>query len=179
MASFVLFLLSLMPTTKSNHRKAAAGFSLIDNLIAVAIVSVCFVALYAISGQCLYVLSTGRETTSAQQALQDRIEQLRNLQWAQATDPNYLANNVLNQAPANGTNLANLSESITVNAYPTALSPAIQVTRSAGSATIISSNSAVANSPLVRIDVQESWKAAHTGRARTASLSTILSVNTR
>lgn len=161
------------------RRKAAAGFSLIDNLVAVAIVTGTFTALYAMSAQCSYVLKSGRETTSAQQVLQDRIEQLRNLQWSQATDPNYLVNNVLNQASANGATLPKLSETITVNTYPTALSPAIQVTRTAGTATVVSSNSLVANGVLARIDVTENWTAAHCGRARAASLSTIISVNTR
>jgi prepilin-type N-terminal cleavage/methylation domain-containing protein len=143
-------------------RKTQSGFTLVDSLVAIAIMAGVFAALYALSGQCVYVINSGRELTSAQQVLQDRVEQLRNLQWAQVTDSNYLANNVFNQASQNGSYLNGLSETISVNAYPTGVSPAIQLTVSSGSVTINSTNSAIAQGSLVRIDITDAWTAGRT-----------------
>ena len=157
-----------------------AAFTLIDNIVAVAIVAGFFGALYAMSGQCLYLLNSGRQTTVAQQAIQDRIEQLRNIKWVQLTDPAYIAGNVLNTAAQNGASLSGLSETVTVNAYPTALSPSNQVTRSsAGAVTVSSTNSAIASGDLVRIDVTLNWTASPGNRPRSVSTTTVWAVNTR
>ena len=160
-------------------RNTQSGFTLVDSLVAIAITATVFTALYALSGQCVYVLNSGRELTSAQQALQDRGEQLRNLSWTQVTDSNYIANNVLNQASTNATYLNGLSETVTVNAYPTAVSPAIKLTRSGGSVTINSTNSTIASGNLVRIDTTETWTAGRTGSSRSVVTSTVQAKNTR
>jgi Tfp pilus assembly protein PilE len=161
-------------------RRGAAAFTLIDQLVAVAIVSGFFAALYALNAQCLYLLNSGRQTTAAQQALQDRMEQLRSLRWSQVTDSAYLAASVMNTASASIGSLGNASETLVINSYPTALSPAIQVTRSAsGTVTVNSTNAAVANGDLIRIDATLSWTASPGNRARSVSTTTIFGENTR
>ena len=154
-----------------------SGFTLVDVMVAITLVVASFTALYALGGRCFYVINSGKELTSAQQVLQDRIEQLRNLQWTQVTDPNYLANNVLNQASSNAAYLNSLSETVTIYAYPPPAAPPtptpIQLTVSNGSVTTGSTNSTIASGNLCRIDVTESWTAGRTGLARSITNTTV------
>lgn len=181
MARTVLFVSdSLMAFYLKKYRRLRSAFTLIDQVFAVAIVSGFFAALYALNGQCLYLLSAGREMTSAQQALQDRMEQIRNLQWANVNDPNYVANNLMNTPSPSVAALGSATETLVVNSYPIAVNPPMQITRSAsGTVTITSTNSAIVNGDLVRIDVTLNWLASPGPRARSASSTTVWGENTR
>lgn len=161
-------------------RITKSGFTLVDSMVAIVIAAGGFAALSALGGQCVYMIDSGRELISAQQVLQNRVEQLRNLPWTQLTSSSFLANNVLNTAASqNASYLNNLSETISVNAYPTAVSPAINLTASNGAVTTNSTNSAIAQGALCRIDVTESWTAGRNGRARSISTSAVQAQNTR
>src|SRR6266481_3653004 len=113
-------MINIVHIDKYKHpRITDSGFTLVDTMVASVLAAGAFAALCALGGQCSYIINSGRELISAQQVLQNRVEQLRNLQWTQVTNSSYLANNVLNQASQNGSYLKNLSETISINAYPT------------------------------------------------------------
>jgi Tfp pilus assembly protein PilE len=158
--------------------RSRSGFTLVDVMVAVMILAGSFSALYALGGQCVYLISSGKELTSGQQLIQDRIEQLRNLQWTQVTDPNYLANSVLNQARQNGNYLKSLTETVTIYSYPPPAAPPtptpIQLTISTnGTVAINTTNSTIANGNLCRIDVTETWTAGRTGQTRSVTNTTV------
>lgn len=155
-------------------RRREAGFSFVENLIAMVIVVLFFAALYAINSQGLYVLNSGREALVANVCLRDRIEQLRNCSWSQLTDSSYLSANILNASQSGASNLGSLTETLTINSYPTALNPAIVLTRSNGTVTVTSTNAAIASSTLVRVDESLSWIAAPGGRSRAQATSTLM-----
>jgi Tfp pilus assembly protein PilE len=161
------------------HSRASPGFTLIENLFAVAIVAFFFGALYALNSQCLYLLNSGREATSAEQAMQDRMEQLRNAHWSQVTSASYIQSSILNSPSNSAAFLSKTTETITVNSYPTAANPPIQVQRLNGVATIVSNNAAIANGDMVRIDIALNWTASPGNRARSQVISTIWGENTR
>jgi hypothetical protein len=104
------------------------------------------------------------------------MEQLRNCTWAQLTAASYIQSSVLN-SPTNGTrNLGPVTETVTVNAYPTPINPAITVVRSNNSASTVSSNASIANGDMVRVDLLLAW----TGigkRARTKEMTTVIAKN--
>ena len=164
----------LRPSEKSPLRKSEAGFTFVENLIAMAIVVLFFAALFALNSQGLYLLNSGREAVVASVCLRDRVEQLRDCTWAQLTDSTYLRTSVLNSAPSGASNLGQLTETLTINSYPVAGNPAISVVRSNGSASVVSNNAAIANSTLVRVDETLSWTAGPGGRPRTQATSTLL-----
>jgi Prokaryotic N-terminal methylation motif len=151
-----------------------AGFTFVENLIAMVIVVLFFAALYGLNCQGLYLLNSGREALVANVCLRDRFEQLRNCTWAQLTDSTYLRTSVLNSSPIGAANLGNLTETLTINSYPTAGNPPISLTRTNGSASVITTNAAITNSTLVRVDATLSWTAAPGGRSRTQATSTLL-----
>jgi hypothetical protein len=157
--------------------RSSGAFTLIENAFAVAIVGLFFVALYALSTQCVYMLNSGREAAAAEQSAQDRLEQLRNCTWAQLTDAGYLRDNILSASTTGARNLGFVTETVTVNAYPTAINPAISVVRSNGTATAASSNASIANSDIVRVDLALSWKAGPGGRSRTQAMTTLIAQN--
>lgn len=158
----------------------AHGFTLIDTVFAAALVGLFFVALFGVNSQCLYLVNSSRELSTAAQVLQGRMEQLRNCHWGQITDPNYLSNNIFTTAMNGASNLGNVSEVATINAYPTALNPAMQLTRASnGTVTVNSTNSAIANGDMVTINLQVSWTAAPGSRSRSVAIDTIWAENSR
>jgi hypothetical protein len=156
------------------------GFTLIDTVFAAALVGVFFVTLFGVNSQCLYVVNSSRELSTAGQALQGRMEQVRNCHWSQITDPNYLSNSVFNTAMNGVSNLGAVTEVATINAYPTALNPAIQLTRNSnGTVTINSTNSAIANGDMVSVTLQVSWTAGPGARNRSVAITTTWAENSR
>ena len=116
------------------RRSCEAGFTFVENLIAMVIVVLFFSALYGLNSQALYLLNSGREALVANVCLRDRVEQLRNCTWTQLTDSTYLRTSVLNSSPSGAANLGNLTETLTINSYPAAGNPPISLTRTNGSA---------------------------------------------
>lgn len=151
-----------------------AGFSLIDGIVATAIVALGFTGLYASCSQCLGILREARELNGAQQLVQARVEQLRTCTWAQLTDPIYLRANCLSAPQSTSLLSGRATEALTVNAAPGALTPAIRVQRTAGGTTsTISTNASVAAADLAQVQVTLNWTSPRGNRARTLS-STIL-----
>lgn len=156
-------------------RKLQAGFTFVENLIAMVIVVLSFAALCVINSQSLYLLNSGREAVVANACLRDRFEQLRNSTWAQLTDSAYLRTNVLNSAPSGAANLGQLTETLTINSYPVAGNPPISVIRNSnGFTSVVSTNAAIATSTLIRVDESLSWTAGPGGRPRTQATSTLV-----
>ena len=162
------------PSGKLPHRKAEEGFTFVENLIAMAIIVLFFGALFAVNSQGLYLLNSGREAVVANVCLRDRVEQLRDCNWAQLTDSTYLRASVLNSAPIGSSNLGRLTETLTINSYPNTVNPPISVVRSNGSASVASTNAAIANGALVRVDDTLSWTAGPGGRPRSQRTSTLI-----
>ncbi len=149
---------------------------MIDCLVAVAIVGLFFSALYGICSQSLGVLNTGRDLASAQQYSQYRLEQLRNCKWAQVTDSAYLRASVLDSAPPGSPLAGRVTETLTINSYPTALAPAIQISRPpAGPANPVSVNTAVADGDLAQVNLLLNWPARRGRASRTVSTTFIVS----
>lgn len=124
------------------------AFTFIENLVTITIVVLFFAALYAVNAQCLSMLNAGRGAALADMGLQDRIEQLRSCTWSQLTDATYLQSSVLNTATNTAANLGQVTESVRISGYPLAVNPPINVVRSNGAVSVVSSNASLANGDL-------------------------------
>jgi len=155
-------------------RKSQDAFTFTENIFAMMIVVLFFAVLYAVNSQSLYILNSGRGAALSDECLQDRIEQLRNCTWSQLTDASYLQSSVLNSSTNGAAHLGQVTETVTVNAYPFALSPPISVVRSNGSASIASSNASIANGDLVRVDSSLTWTVGLGGRAHTQATTALI-----
>jgi hypothetical protein len=89
--------------------------------------------------------------------LQERVEQMRIANWVQITDASYVSTNLLNTATGSAVGLPGVTETLTVSsATSPSLTPA-KVTRSGNSVQVNTSNSALQNERLVRVDVKLVW----------------------
>jgi prepilin-type N-terminal cleavage/methylation domain-containing protein len=157
-----------------------SGFTFIENIIAVSIIAIGFTALHAVASQCMRLMSAAREQMTAGQALQDRTDTLRACSWVQVTDSAYLAANVMNSAANTAPLMSKITETVTINSYPTAATTPIQLTRSSsGAVTVVSTNSTIANGDLVSITVQMAWTSWLGNRAHTETINTVFAENTR
>jgi type II secretory pathway pseudopilin PulG len=155
-------------------RRLPSAFTLIENLFAMAIVALCFIALYSLSSQALYQVNSGREAVAAKQSLSDRMEQFRGCSWNQITSATYLQNYVMNASTASEGRLGNPVETLTVNTYPTPSTKSIQITRSNGTTSTVSTNPAIASGDILRVDIALTWVTAPGKRTRTQSRNTVV-----
>ena len=158
-----------------------AGVTLVETLVAVTLVAVFFVSIFEVNGICLHYIKSSKNNVAALQGMQDRLEQLRNLSFANLTSASYLQS--LMATPANGSEFLARSptEVVTLSAYPTANASNTQITLSAGgsSATINSTDSNLATAKLVKVNVTYSWTEAFGGRSRSEQTETIISAGTK
>jgi Tfp pilus assembly protein PilV len=158
------------------RRASVAGFSLVDGVIATAIVALGFTGIYAACSQCLAILREARDLNGAQQLVQARVEQLRTFTWPQLTNPLYLRSNCL-AAPSSASLLSGrATEVLTVNAAPSAVTPAIRVQRTAvGTTSTVSTNAAVAAADMAQVQVTLNWNSPRGKRPRTLSTTILIS----
>ncbi|MEA3212579.1 MAG: hypothetical protein QOE70_5636 [Chthoniobacter sp.] len=166
------------PSPTKPRLGSQAGFTLIDNLVAVAIVAVFFGALYSVCGQCMGMLGASRDLNNVEQYSQFRVEQLRKCTWAQITDSTYLRTNVFNTTQSSSLVSGKVTETLTVNAFPTAVSPAIQISRPPnGPASTVSVGPAVAAADLAQVNLVLSWASRRGAPTRSINTTIIVSRN--
>jgi hypothetical protein len=156
--------------------KSESGVTLVESLIAASMLTLFITGVFFMNGRNLQLLRYGKETFSATQVLDQRMEQLRGGKWEQVTDPNYIQT-LMGTAPASGANFSSLTEEVVLSAYPVP-SPAMPVTRVArspsGTVTVISSNPLLRLEVGVRADIRATWTGAPGSRPRVRELSTII-----
>jgi len=162
-------------------RKPLAGVTLVETMMAVALVAVFFVSIFEVNGLCLRYITSSKNNVAVLQGVQDRLEQLRNLSFANLTSASYVQS--LMAMPANGSEFLARSptEVVTFSAYPTPDASDTQITLSAGgsSATIGSTDSNLSNAKLVKINITYTWAEAFGGRSRSEQTETIISAGTK
>ena len=185
-------------------RRQITATTLPELMIAAAVLAVFFAGVFEISAVCLRYISSSKENISALECVQDRIEYLRNLDFASLTDATFLAavppvpaaspspsppqrRNLT--VPPNASELATQGrEEVTISTYPGG-SPSVTFTREAGAAInttapfsdangIVTQSGALSSSPaprVVQVDVKYTWTTTFGGRPRSESSSTIIS----
>jgi hypothetical protein len=144
----------------------SSGETLVEAAVAVATVGTFVAALTLMGSSLLGLIRTANENASVNQAIQERVEQMRIANWLQITDATYLAS-AFAVSTDSGKPLNAPTETITVSAYPAkAGSTPVKVVRSNGSTQIVSSNADLANERMVRVDVSVAWKGFPRNRPR-------------
>src|SRR4029077_9073338 len=93
------------------------GFTLVEVLVAVALLGAIFVTIFELNARCLRFIDASKEAVGALQGVQDRVEQLRSLLFPALTVPAALQ--TMRTTPSNGSAFAqNATEVITFSAYP-------------------------------------------------------------
>ena len=161
-----------------NETRAKAGFTLPEIVVATALVAVFFSSIFEINAICLRYISASKENVGAIEAVNDRLERLRNTDFSSLTSVSSMKS--LLGTPANSSPLAQAAvETITVSDYPSG-NPTVTYTRSAdGTITSVPSTADFSNSTLVQVDVVNQWPATFADRTTTAQTSTVISAGTK
>ena len=161
-----------------NEKRAKAGFTLPEIVVATALVAVFFSSIFEINAICLRYISASKENVGAIEAVNDRLERLRNADFSTLTSVSSMKS--LLATAANSSPLANRAvETITVSDYSSGV-PTITYTRSAnGAVATVPSTANFSNSTLVQVDVTNQWPATFANRTTTAQTSTVISAGTK
>lgn len=142
----------------------ATGFTLVEAVFAAALIAFFLASVFALNSQGLSILRSARESASASQILQERVEQLRIANWQQVTDSSYLLGNGFYGKRGDAADgLANLTETTRVSLFdPDTLqvdpnADQIFVARRGGQSILNSDNPDLTNERMVRIDVSVMW----------------------
>lgn len=163
-----MLLLTLRPTRKG-------AFTLLETVTAVGMLGTFIAILIVVSSNVLGMLRTSKENISASQALQQRAEELRMGTWTQVTDAQKIATNVLADSTPSGQALGGLVETVVVSPHPakSGFTPA-KVVRKNGASTVQSSNPALQNERLVRVDMTLTWNGHPEKRNRTRATTVLI-----
>jgi len=161
---------------RQRHRQH--GFTLAETLVGLAVVALFGAAAFATSSRLLLTLKGEKESTAATTALQERKESLRGTAFDSIASANYIQTNIFTNPTGSEGPLGSLSETVTVDAYPTPTgSPTVLLRNSQYPSCHIVSNNANLSYPsqsVLRVDVLFAWTSAN-GRSRTRQFSEIFS----
>ena len=170
------------------------GVTLIETVVAAALVGAFFAAIFEINAVCLRYIDASKEAVAAVQGVQDRIEGLRNLAFTDLTSSAYMMNAQATPAPSgprpvslvypsNSSDLASdATEEVTVSAYPGG-SPSITYTRPPGAAGYPSASPNAAgdfsSTTLVKVNVKYTWNATFAQRQQSEEAETLIAAGTK
>lgn len=144
----------------------SAAFTFVDVVAALLIVGLAFAGIFAANSRALSLVKSAKQAAVASKCLQQRIEQLRNYNWTQATDSSALQDLYL-VPPLPSVELPGFSERLTISSFTPAssgsASPApsgtlLQIIRGTnGAVSLVSDNTDLVDQRLVRVDVRIAW----------------------
>ncbi len=155
-------------------RPSQTGFTLPEVLIATVLVAVFFVGIFEVNAVCLRYISASKESVGAIEGVQDRLEQLRNLDFTSLTTTATMK--TLLATAANTSPLTSkATETVTIKGYPGG-TPTVTYTRNTnGTVTFAPSTPDFTSTTLVQVDVGYQWPATLGGRTLKEQTSTVLS----
>ena len=157
------------------------AFTLVEALVAVALLVGFFVTIFELNARCLRFIDASKEAVGALQGVQDRVEQLRNLLFTDLTNATTVQ--TLMTTPSNGSDFAqNVTEVVTLSAYPTPNGANTQITRGPGASvtpTVNSTDTNLANAALVKLNVTYTWSTTLGSQAQSEQTETIISAGTK
>jgi Tfp pilus assembly protein PilV len=159
------------------------GFTLIDILGSIALIAIGLSAVITANTRAMLMFKSTKQAGVASKCLQQRIEQLRTLNWTQVTDSQALQD-LYAVPPLPSVELPGFSEQVTVSAFTPATTsgsqspplPAsvLQVTRDvSGVVALVSDDPALVDGATVRADVRITWPGPG-GRTRMRETSVII-----
>lgn len=124
----------------------------------------------------LKMVKSVRESNAASHALEERIEQLRLVNWRQMTDAADLLAHYMPNQPQSGRSLPGLTERLTVTPYPdkTVCAPLMIERDANGTSRIVAAGAELGAQRLARVNARVSWMGKD-GKMRVRELASIIS----
>lgn len=173
--------------------RSKSGTTLVETLVAIALIGAFFSTIFQVTAVCLRYIDSSKESVAALQGVQDRVEGLRNLSFANLTSPSYLITAQPTPSPSGPppvslyypSNLsdfaARVTETVKLSGYPTG-SPTITFTRAPGARvtpTYAPSSVDFSSTTLVKLNVTYTWTTTFGGRSESEQTETIISAGTK
>ena len=155
-------------------RAERTGFALIECTIATAISALFLGSLFLMNSSAMDTIQMARESACASQVLQQRIESMRIANWHQVTDANWLLTNLFNSDAPGTSQLKGVSETLTLVPYGSSTVGNTQLTRTSGSVSIVSNNSALLGENAIKIIWTVNYTAAPNNRIISRQIVAIL-----
>jgi hypothetical protein len=157
-------------------RRRIAGFTVAEAVVSLGIGAVAMLGGMTLSQHELRLVKSVRESNAASHALEERIEQLRLVNWRQMIDSEFLMTNYFPKRPASGRALPDVIERVSVTAFPDprACSPLIIESDETGKPYLVSSGTGFDKQRLARVNVRVNWIGAD-GKERIRELASIIS----
>jgi len=149
------------------HKKRLGAFSMVDVMVAVAVVALGITALFAANNRSTLMLRSSKQAAVASKCLQQRIEQLRSYNWSEVTDAGSLQS-LYATPPLPSVEIPGFAEKVTISAFtpatstestaPAPAAPLLVVIRDATGAVSLDSDAPdLVDGIGVRVDVQITW----------------------
>lgn len=158
--------------------RAVGGFTLVETLVALAVVSIGFLGALATIQQTSKMVSAAEEDTLASCGIEQRIDQLRLLDWSQLTGTTGVTSNVWTARPVSMAGITVLQETITISAYDVAGAKTLQATwngASAPTASFTGNGSDLSTASAVKVVTSITWTGRRSSRQQTRSGVTVIS----
>ncbi len=147
----------LSPMTLGRRR---SGFSLVEACMATAVTGMSLLALFDTNAYQIRLVKSTREANAASLSLQERVESMRLSDWRRMIDATYVQGTLLASSAQSSGPLANLTETVTISAYPDAsICEPLKVVHAQGRASVIqTAGAALSNQRIARVDFSLTWK---------------------
>jgi len=142
--------------------------------MATAISALFLGSLFLMNSSAMDTIQMARDSACASQILQQRIESMRIANWHQVTDANWLFTNLFNSDAPGSSQLKNVSETLTLVPYGSSTVGNTQLTRTNGTVTVVSSNSALLAENAIKVIWTVDYRAAPNDRAISRQIVAIL-----
>jgi len=156
---------------------SGAGFTLIEVIVALFVLSVGFLGAFAMVMQGGMMASSAEEDALVFSGLEQRIDQLRALDWGPLTDGTGITGSVWTARPASVSQIPVTQETITITGYDLTAGQTLNATwvgTSSPSATLTAAAQTLSTAKAVKVVATLSWTGRRSSRAQTRSLVTMI-----
>ena len=158
-------------------RRCATGFTLVEVIVALSIVSIGFLGAFAMVLQAGKLASAAEEEALVCSGLEQRMDQIRNLDWVPLTDGTGLTGNVWTARPESLAQIAVTQETMTISGYDLTTGQTLNATwdgTSSPSISLTAGPPALSTATAVKVVATLTWTGRRSSRAQTRSLVTII-----
>jgi hypothetical protein len=143
-------------------------------MMAAGIAAVFLGSLFTINSSSMGTIKMARESASASQVLQQRVESMRIANWHQITDADWISANLLNVSAPGSADLKSISESVIISPYGSGNVGDTQLTRSGNSVVINHENAGLLTENAIKVTWTVNYTGAPNDRAITRQTVAIL-----
>jgi type II secretory pathway pseudopilin PulG len=166
-------------TNHSGHRRRCSdAFALTEALVAVAVVAIGFLGAFATAVHAGKLASAAEEEALVVSSLEQRIEQLRLLEWPALTDGTGITGTVWTARPEPAAGLSVTQETLTISPWDVAAAKTLQATWIGASSPTVSFGAGAQNlsdASAVRVVATLTWTGRRSTRIQTRSLVSVIS----